>query len=341
MFNFFGLFLPVNQILDNCDFDKTILIICHGELNVPPNGWGAVEKIVSEVTSELNAEHYKTIILNSKSIFAWITVRIRKIDLIFLHDDTKILRTRFFWPRHKLILFSHYGYAGFEQRWTRKYRISIQNYFKLADLVVCLSPTIYNQYSRYLDSNKLLIVPNGISLNFPLHDFSIITSSNKNLICLGKVEPRKKQFELYKILEDTKISVDFVGPIIDNRVLRLLKSEEKLRKVFLGEKSNTYLNKLFSDYRCLIHVSEAEADALVLYEAQLAGLSIIVTENSIGSQNSKLPWIKVIPNNFNLADIEFALSSVVYDKVQVANFARANYGWKKQLKPLIERLDTL
>jgi len=174
MFNFFGLFLPVNQILDNCDFDKTILIICHGELNVPPNGWGAVEKIVSEVTSELNAEHYKTIILNSKSIFAWITVRIRKIDLIFLHDDTKILRTRFFWPRHKLILFSHYGYAGFEQRWTRKYRISIQNYFKLADLVVCLSPTIYNQYSRYLDSNKLLIVPNGISLNFPLHDFSII-----------------------------------------------------------------------------------------------------------------------------------------------------------------------
>ena len=81
MFNFFGLFLPVNQILDNCDFDKTILIICHGELNVPPNGWGAVEKIVSEVTSELNAEHYKTIILNSKSIFAWINSRSEKFIL--------------------------------------------------------------------------------------------------------------------------------------------------------------------------------------------------------------------------------------------------------------------
>jgi spore coat polysaccharide biosynthesis predicted glycosyltransferase SpsG len=219
--------------------------------------------------------------------------------------------------------------------------MSIQNDFKLVNLVVCLSPTIYNQYSRYLDTNKLLIVPNGISLNFPLHDSSIVTNSNKNLICLGKVEPRKKQFELYEVLKDTKINVDFVGPIIDDRVLRLLKSEEKLKKVFLGEKPNTYLNMLFSDYRCLIHVSEAEADALVLYEAQLAGLSIIVTENSIGSQNSELPWIRVIPNNFNLADIEFALSSVAFDKVQVANYARANYGWRKQLKPLIDWLDTV
>ena len=66
-----------------------------------------------------------------------------------------------------------------------------------------------------------------------------------------------------------------------------------------------------------------------------------MTENSIGSQNSELPWIRVIPNNFNLADIEFALSSVVFDKVQVANFARANYGWRKQLKPLIDWLDTV
>lgn len=326
--------------MDNCDFDRTILIICHGELNVPPIGWGAVEKIVSEVTAELNSAHYRTIILNSKSIFAWIKLRSRKIDLIFLHDDTKILRTRFFWPKHKLILFSHYGYAGFESRWTRKYRRSIQNYFKLANLIVCLSPTIYNQYSKYLDTNKLFIVPNGISLNFLSNDLITGTSSNKNLICLGKVEPRKKQFELYEVLKDTKINIDFVGPIIDNRVLRLLKSEEKLRKVFIGEKPNTYLNILLSDYRCLIHVSEAEADALVLYEAQLAGLSIIVTENSIGSQNAGLPWIRVIPNNFNLADIEYALSSVVFDKVKVANFARANYGWKNQLKPLIDWLDT-
>ena len=340
--NFFGVLLTVNQLIEAYSQSKKesrhILVICHGEVEVPPSGWGAIEKIVSETISVFSDNDYNVTILNSKFFWKWIISRTRHFDLIVLHDDMRIIRTRLLWPRHKLVLFTHYGYAGSPHNWSKKYQRKAKQTFKFANLVICLNQKIYKEFSKFLDKEKLLWVPNGICADNKYNFASFKLSLNKRLVCLGKVEPRKRQFELLETTKTSNIDIDFYGPIVDARVIEELKTGVFYRKKFYGEQKRTKINKLFENYDCLIHVSESEADALVLYEAQLAGLSIIVTENSIGSQDPNLPWIKTIPDNFRIEDIHAALKSILFDKAKVSSYANQNYIWEKQLYPLFNWL---
>ena len=343
IFNFFGVLLPVNQILQISTpmKSKNILMICHGEISIPPNGWGAVEKIASDMALLLSEKDFNVFILNSKSIFKWISLIFKKFDYIFLHDDSKIVQTRIFWPRYKIVLFSHYGYAGFDSNWASKYRKRVKFQFQLTNLIVCLSPKIMQTFSKYIDSKKLILLPNGIHISKLKIEHDLLDSTENKLICLGKVEPRKMQFELLEAIINTPINIEFIGPIVDKRIIRLINQDDSVGSYFKGEMNRQEITKIFSRYTCLIHVSEAEADALVLYEAQLAGLSLILTENSIGSQDISLPWIRVIPNNFQIDDIKLALSTILFDRYKVSNFAKNNYDWNYRLIPLFERLTAL
>ena len=47
-------------------------------------------------------------------------------------------------------------------------------------------------------------------------DFSFTAKGNGKVLCLGKIEPRKRQVEL---LESRGDRVDFVGPIADSRFI--------------------------------------------------------------------------------------------------------------------------
>ena len=95
------------------------------------------------------------------------------------------------------------------------------------------------------------------------------------------------------------------------------------------------------NYKALILQSQGEADALVLYEAQMAGLPILVTKEGIGAQDISLPWINLIDDASSPTEIEGIVDSIHNTPDEIAAYARANYSWTIKKAALIAEMQRL
>lgn len=315
-----------NQIFFHCVEEPrdTILIIAPGEMRIPAEGWGAVEEIVWEQSRDLEARGYSVVILNSRKLLHWMSAFRTNPTIVVCHYDVLAaaawLFTRFF--RAKLVAISHFAYAGYPDLWTQDFS-RIATWLSRADVFVALSEQIAGVFRKRFPKLEVSVIPNAVRVN----DFLLLREPSRGVVFLGKVEPRKNQMEFLNLVKDSGLDVSFVGPIVDSRYSSLLQSEKSL---FLGEWSRADIKSRLSQFSVCVLLSEAEADALVLYEAQAAGLSIVTNESAIGSQDPSLKWIylatqdeevpdlirKATAQNFSLrgAIREHAVQNYDYDK---------------------------
>jgi glycosyltransferase involved in cell wall biosynthesis len=111
-------------------------------------------------------------------------------------------------------------------------------------------------------------------------------------VCLAKVEPRKGQYELANLLPED-FPITFIGEVVDERISTL---DPMRRRKFVGAWDRDEVESKLTEFSALVLMSEAEADALVLYEAQAAGLGVIARTQALGAQDVSLRWIKVLPD---------------------------------------------
>lgn len=326
-----GIFIPIRQYeCLQARGSSRVLVVGPGSISIPAIGWGAVETVVSETISQyihLDAEVW---LLNSRHYKDWKAARKIKFDLIISHSDFHTLKIRKFWPEAYSIGVSHYGYAAFPEKWNHGYGQILKN-LSLHNKVVCLSKAVFKEYSKYISVDKLLLSHNGSEFKPNLNIEKIQT-----LVCVGKVEERKKQFELYEAFKEQNRLIHFIGHIEDERVKNEIKLNPDARKYFIGPFTRQEIARQLAKYLALILLSDGEGDALVLYEAQLAGLPIIVSESALGAQDPSLDWVKVISKNWSLTEIDSVLESVKSGSVEIANYARENFTWEKRNKPLLE-----
>lgn len=227
---------------------------------------------------------------------------------------------------------SHYGFGAFESLWNRNYRQILEE-MDASDKIVCLSEKVKVTYSKYISASKLLVSPNGSS-------FEPVTGRDSlaPLVCVGKVESRKLQFELWKVFQSSERKIIFIGPITDTRVMKALKTNKDNKNFFVGPKSRDYLAQNMHKFSGLILLSLGKEDALVLYEAQLVGLPVFVTKNGLGSQNVNLNWINLIPQNPEPAQIELIPSNLNTSTSEIYKYARQYYSWSVRSQPLLKEL---
>jgi hypothetical protein len=310
-----------------------LLLVCPGQLPVPPDGWGAVELLIHESIPSYITEGYEVWILNSRARREWKTAAKEDFRLILNHSDIDSPRIRRHWPNSILVTVTHYGLAAQPEKWNRGYRKVIQG-LKFSDKIVCLSPSILSTFLNYFDATKLLLSPNGCSFEFAGKKIR-----NGPILYLGKVEKRKRQYEVWSLFKDSDIDILFAGPIVDERVLELISLDASSRKYFIGEIDRVSLQELFSKCSSLMLISEGEADALVLYEAQFAGLPILVNVESLGSQDCQLPWVRLISSSPSPQEILKELSSVASSGDEISLYANANYSWNVRNSKLIRLLN--
>lgn len=308
---------------------KTILIIAPGSMPIPTPDWGAVEIIINETIPLFQAHNLNVLLLNSNHRKDWRKTNSYPIDVILSHNDLQVKRARQTWKNIPLISVSHYGLAAFPKLWHKSFQKTFRN-FMYADVVICLSEEVKNAFSKFLDSSKLVVVPNG-------SDFKAKFDSPKNgkLIYLGKVETRKRQLEYSKQAMELGLGIEFIGPIADSRIVDAIFTDDLPKHMFPGGKTRHELEGLLGSYTALLLLSEGEGDALVLYEAQLAGLPIIVNRNSLGSQDQSLPWVYVIDQFDDLPRISREANEWVNNTHTIFEYARSNYTWAKRILPLI------
>jgi glycosyltransferase involved in cell wall biosynthesis len=313
---------------------KRLLIVAPGNLSIPPVGWGAVETIIWESIGTYE-DDFDIWLLNSKSIWDWGKAKRIAFDVILSHSDVDCPKIRKTWPNTPLVGVSHYGLGAFPDKWDKGF-LKILRGMEHCDQVVCLSHEVKKCYENYISSEKLLVSSNGTSFKPRLSQ-----KKNNKIMYLGKIEARKKQFEIFHSLLGSEIKVDFVGPIVDQRVGQLIENNQSLSKVFIGPMSREKISNELADYSALLLCSQGEADALVLYEAQMAGLPVIVSPESLGAQDERLDWVQVIEGEFTPEKILNALNSVISSPKEIAHYAHSNYSWEARNQKLRQILINL
>lgn len=135
--------------------------------------------------------------------------------------------------------------------------------------------------------NFLHVQRNAVETN----NFRFQRHGNGKAICLGKIEIRKRQAELARLVAD-RVAVDFVGPF---DIKRAPDFRENATCHYGGSWSRDEVYDRLTEYSCLVLLSESEAAPLVVLEALAAGLSVVVTESASANLTSE-KFITVIPD---------------------------------------------
>jgi len=336
--NRYGFFVNCDQfglVSKNTNKNFNLLIIAPGQVQIPTLGWGAVETIISETINIYESNGFNVWLLNSQKPKTWKKARKLNFHIILNHSDRDCIKISNHFPDTKFVTVSHYGLGAIEDQWDKSYK-NILTGMKKSEKIICLSPAILEIYEKYFPKNSLIISPNGTSFQ-P----KIGSNRTKPLLYLGKVEKRKYQYEIWKKLFKSGIDIIFAGPIVDERILDEIQKSPNLKDIFIGPVTRQFLEENLCQFSGLFLFSNGEADALVLYEAQAAGLPIVISTSSIGSQNTNLSWIKVLDQNFDVNDIRSFLQGIRQTPEQIADYAAKNYNWEVRNKALTDTLITL
>ncbi len=322
----------LRQVYKLSNSGNTVLLIAPGEMAIPTEGWGAVEYIVSKQAVFFHSKGWNVIVLNSWHHRDWLKVFVKRPDIVICHYDLLAKRTFFYSKLFHIsfVAITHFGYAAFPEKWKNGW----DKYFKWiskSDLIIALSPSIYGSFSKFIPGGKLRLITNGADCGTIKQN----SSPDRDFIWLGKIEPRKRQIE-FALRINKSLDVDFVGPIREEDLDSL---PINLRSQFLGPWSRLDIEHNLSRYKVLVLLSDGEADALVLYEAQAAGLSIIVSVESVGAQNLNLPWVHLFDQkNVDAAWFSNILQQNSELRPKILEHARLNLDWDKKFSLLDEEI---
>jgi glycosyltransferase involved in cell wall biosynthesis len=310
-----------------------MLIVADGDTPIPPSGWGAVETIIAETIPHYEAAGFGVTVLNSMNWREWRAVQRHSFDVILLHGIGKFVgKTRRAFRRTPIVAVNHFGFAAFPDQWNESYHRLVRSLDRV-DAVCCLAESI-----RAVMHDVAPEVPTFVSSNGSAFAPEVGRHPDGPYLCIGVVQPRKRQFELFQSFREAGVPIHFAGFISDPRVRQLLDTDPQAREAFLWGLTRTQLAQMLKRYRAVVLPSLGEADALVLYEAQLAGLPVFTTQRGLGAQDSTLPWVKVIDHDATPASIEAACATITHTAGEIAAYAQANYSWSVRNRPLLEVL---
>lgn len=280
----------VRQYIPGSGNGAKVLIIAPAQMLLPNVGWGAVESLVLHQHRFMNDSGFNCSILNSEHVSDWVSAFKSRPAIVINHYDPFARRAYLFSRIFTAVLIgtTHYAYAQFREKWEPGFE-QIQKYLKKANFFVALNSSIESVLFPDQSVTKTVVIP-----NFSLIDFDLRIAKER-CVSLGKIEPRKRQFELISKLKN-KALVTFVGPMHDERFSTVINDVDV--KV-LDPWSRRDVENLLPNYSVLVITSEAEADALVIHEALAAGLSVVATESSMGSHPTEEPWLRIVSDGMD------------------------------------------
>ncbi|MHB8576286.1 MAG: glycosyltransferase family protein [Dehalococcoidia bacterium] len=265
-----------------------IALVAAGHLPIPPVGWGAVEDLVWNFKLQLEAAGH-TIELFNSVWFNEVIVRLNREqhDFIHLHCDlycgdfTRHLRQPF-------CVTSHYGgfarFAGGEP--DPNYEVLFRDTLAAPGNIV-FSDEVTGLYRREGYRGFLRLLPNPVDVP----RFGFREAGNGRAICLGRIQPRKRQAELARLLNG-RVPLDFAGP---HDPIEEPNFSPRGDMHELGSWSREEVYARLSEYSCLVLLSRSEGDPLVVKEALAAGLSVVVNGSSAANLSDE-PFITVLPD---------------------------------------------
>jgi hypothetical protein len=292
-----------------------IALIGPGMMEIPPQGWGAIEIIIWELSVRLKNLGHEVVIYNSRNLHeVSSSINMGNFDFVYLEYDEYIDH----FIKHlenPFCVTSHYGYILQRRKWSRGYT-SIFFGFLRAPAIIALSKEIKDLYINNKYKGPIYILRNGASIS----NFSFQEKGNGRALVLGKIEQRKLQAYLAKVL-DGKVDIDFIGPIADKNF------QEGRTTNYCGSWTKDEVYKKLTEYSTLVLLSEGEAAPMVVPEALAAGLSVVVSVEASANLDKTLPFVKIVGVN----EAPEMLSNVINKSIKTNNY------YRKQIREYAEK----
>jgi glycosyltransferase involved in cell wall biosynthesis len=310
-----------------------ICLIGPGIMTIPPDNWGAVESLIWDYYQYLNKIGIETDIINNPNLVE-VADQVNNTDYDFIHlhyDDhaetlTRLIKKPFTTTTHYGYVKEHYpNYGGWGH---------IFNGVLKSPSMIALSNEIAQVFKNAGYNKSIKVLRNGARTS----EFSFNSNPSKFGICLGKIEPRKRQRDLANVCGDM-CNIDFFGPVIDPTF------RNNGNCIYRGIWSKKDLYENLSNYKCLILLSDGEAAPLVVPEALSAGLSLVISETAAANLDLSLPFIHVVPNGkFDhdlISIINYAIGNNFKYRNEIRDYAFNYFDWTvicKDYTKIIEEL---
>ena len=245
-----------------------IILVGPGIIQIPPHGWGAVELLIWDHYTILKELGHDVYIINTAN-HAEIIQKVNELNAELVHfhyDEHWILLSQII--ARTILITSHYPYITDNTKWKLdKYDKIVNGLCKIAKLsnvfIGCLNMSCVATFNNYgISHDKMFLFENSIREDtIPFYE---IPEYPCKVICVGKIEDRKRQY-----LTTTLDNVFYIGKGYMNH------------KNFLGEWNHTTICENISKYDAFLLLSTEENDSLALKEALIAGLPCIVSEGVV------------------------------------------------------------
>ena len=135
-------------------------------------------------------------------------------------------------------------------------------------------------------------------------------SGNGRALCLGKIEPRKTETSSIDCI-DLSVHADASFP--------------QSHPNYHGVWSRRDVERKLTGYSVLVLLSDAEAHALVVIEALLAGLSVLLSAEASSHLSGYLPFVAILEHDeiTDVSSINTALTSLLLNSRKNRPLARA------------------
>lgn len=261
-----------------------IAMIGPGIMPIPPKGWGGTESLIWQYYNKLTSLGHEVEIFNTKDL-ASVAQKINEGNYDFVHLEFDEYVD--FFARHLRQPFCSTGHLGYilkEHKWPRGYFSIYADFFKSPGLIA-ISREIQKKFLNDGYKGASYVVRVGIDVP----NYAFKPKGNGKAICLGKIEPRKKQAFLAREL-DGAVHIDFVGPNEDPDF-----KEGKTMK-YLGSWTKQEVFQKLSDYSCLVLFSDGEAAPMVIPEALASGVSVVASQAASANLDPK-PFITILEDD--------------------------------------------
>lgn len=301
-----------------------IVHIGHGRMQIPPNGHGAVEAIISDYQFCCEKFGHEFLVVNDRrASWSMCVTDEFKADTAHLHDESKL--DCFSELNAPIKIVTTHDPIFFEKPNAFKGR------FQKGDFLIgCLCERQREGFRSWgIPEDRMIDTPNGARKD--LIRFSETPKHSGRIVCLGEIGRRKRQNCLLPIR-----CVDLVGPV------------SPYDSISLGGLSFDHWTKQqvyeqLTDYAALILVSKSEAAPLVVMEALMAGLDVVVSEAASANLDRTQPFVHVLDEKTitNPTLLEIALMKILArtkDRAAVRAHAEMNHDWESLVKRYLSSL---
>lgn len=298
-------------------------LISDGSIPVPPNGWGALERVVWIYKLELEKLGHEVIISNHIEDFL-VLEDYRKFNPDIVHNHIGKHWIPFGLMNPKKKIFTNHG-SGF------KYSIPFWNH--VIPHLLSSEGFVLTEFEKSFFNAKDIksqIVPNGVYCD-------TIAFLDKNLwpesIYLGKIMKLKRQSMFQKL----GLNVVYVGNPEDNEF-------DYKSKRYLGTWTYDQVCENLTKFANLVLLSQDELQPLVCLEAMSAGLGLVISEPAAQSLDISKPWISVISEhdiqNIDLINniIEENKKISISMKKEIREYA-STFDWSKIVSSYISKIN--